>query len=134
KKIEEKTNQIIGSIDAIETRLKERSNVLKSKIGELEGIYTTLAGKRMEYNRLKNNQNLNEKYFQLLTKKKVQYAISDARFSSNNRILKNPSLDSTPVEPKSSTVYISFLLLGLFLSLGIIFIKYVSFNEINLIE
>src|SRR5690606_18289341 len=134
KKIQEKTKQIIRSIDAIETRLKTRSNVLKNKINELEGIYSTLPGKRMEYNRLKNIQDLNEKYFQLLTEKKVQYAISDAGFSSNNRILKNPSLDPTPVEPKSSTVYISFLLLGMFLSLGIIFIKYVSFNEINLIE
>jgi tyrosine-protein kinase Etk/Wzc len=134
RKIQEKTKQIIRSIDAIESRLKARSKLLKEKIGVLETEYSNLPGKRMEFNRLKNIQDLNEKYFQLLTEKKVQYSISDAGFSSNNRVLKNPIINPDPVEPRSTMIYSGFLLIGLFISLGVMFLKYVSFNEINLIE
>lgn len=134
KKVQEKIKQIMRSIDAIEARLKSRIKVLRSKINELESEYSSLPGKRMEFNRLKNIQDLNEKYFQLLTEKKVQYSISDAGFSTNNRILSQPSINNTPVEPKANMIYISFTLLGLFLGIGVLFIKYVGFNEINLLE
>lgn len=134
KKIQEKTKQIIRSIDTIENRLKSRRKVLQQKIGSLESEYVKLPEKRMEYNRLKNIQELNEKYYQLLTEKKVQYSISDAGFASNNRILKKPTTDFTQVEPKSAVVYTTFILLGLFIGIGILFLKYVSFNEISLLE
>lgn len=134
KKVQEKTKQILRSIDAIESRLKSRTRLLRGKLNELEYEYASLPGKRMEFNRLKNIQDLNEKYFQLLTEKKVQYSISDAGFSSNNRILKNPTIDNIPVEPKSTTIYSAFILLGFFIGIGVLFFKYVTFNEINLLE
>ncbi len=134
KKILEKTKQISRSIDAIEDRLESRSKALREKIGSLESEYSTLPEKRMEFNRLKNIQDLNEKYFQLLTEKKVQYSISDAGFASNNRILKKPAADFSPVEPRSAIVYTGFILLGLFIGIGMLFFKYITFNEINLLE
>ncbi|MCO5260172.1 MAG: polysaccharide biosynthesis tyrosine autokinase [Crocinitomicaceae bacterium] len=134
KKIQEKSKQVIRSIEAIEGRLNIRRKVLSTKVGQLESEYASLPGKRMEYNRLKNIQDLNEKYFQLLTEKKVQYSISDAGFSSQDRILKRPSLNTDPVEPKVNTVYAVFILLGFFMSIGVLFYKYVSFNEISLLE
>ncbi len=134
KKIQEKIKQINKSILAIEERLKSRRNILNQKVSSLESEYSKLPEKRMEYGRLKNVQDLNEKYFQLLTEKKVQYAISDAGFSSSNRILQKPSIDSTPVEPRSIMIYLSFVVLGLIIGVMILFIKYVTFNEINLIE
>lgn len=134
KKITEKTKQITRSIDAIEERLKNRSKIIQQKINSLESEYSKLPEKRMEFNRLKNIQDLNEKYFQLLTEKKVQYSISDAGFASNNRILKKPAADFSPVEPKPSIIYTGFILLGLFISIGMLFFKYITFNEINLLE
>ncbi|HNS41969.1 MAG TPA: polysaccharide biosynthesis tyrosine autokinase [Taishania sp.] len=134
KKISEKTKQILRSVEAIEMRLKAKRKMLQGKLGELESEYASLPGKKMEYNRLKNIQDLNEKYFQLLTEKKVQYAISDAGFSSQNRILKSPSISGTPVEPKPRLVYSVFILLGFIIGVGILFFIYVSFNEINLLQ
>jgi tyrosine-protein kinase Etk/Wzc len=134
KKIQERTKQIIRSIDAIENRLKGRRKILQQKVAALESEYVKLPEKRMEYNRLKNIQELNEKYYQLLTEKKVQYSISDAGFASNNRILKKPTPDFVAIEPRPSIIYVSFILLGFFLSVGVLFVKYVSFNEINLLE
>lgn len=134
KKIQEKTKQILRSIDAIETRLKSRRKILREKIEGLEFEYSGLPEKRMEFNRLKSIQDLNEKYFQLLTDRKVQYSISDAGFSSNNRILKNPSANHISVEPKSAIIYTGFILLGFLIGIGVLFLKYVTFNEINLLE
>lgn len=134
KKINEKTKQISRSISTIEERLRGRRLVIKAKLGELEGEYAKLPEKRMEYNRLKNIQDLNEKYFQLLTEKKVQFSISDAGFSSNNRILQMPVNEGSPVEPNGKVIMMSFLFFGLFLGIGMLFLKYVSFNEINLIQ
>lgn len=133
-KIQEKTKQINRSLDAIEERLKIRNTSLQQKVNSLESEYSTLPEKRMEFNRLKNIQDLNEKYFQLLTDKKVQYSISDAGFSSNNRILKKPSADLSPVEPRSTVVYAGFVLLGFLVGIGLLFFKYIRFNEINLLE
>lgn len=134
RKIQEKTKQISKSIEAIENRLRDRSKAIREKIGSLESEYSQLPEKRMEFNRLKNIQDLNEKYFQLLTEKKVQYSISDAGFASNNRILKKPSADFEPVEPKSAVVYTGFILLGFLIGTGVLFFKYITFNEINLLE
>jgi len=134
KRIQEKVKQIIRSVDAIDSRLKARIVVLRQKVNSIEYEYSSLPGKRMEFNRLKNIQDLNEKYFQLLTEKKVQYSISDAGFSSNNRILTKPLINHIPVEPNGNIITISFLLLGIIFGLGVLFLKYVSFNEINLLE
>lgn len=134
KRIQEKVKQIIRSIDAIDSRLKARIIILRQKVNSIESEYSSLPSKRMEFNRLKNIQDLNEKYFQLLTEKKVQYSISDAGFSSNNRILTRPVINNDPVEPNGKVITISFLLLGIFFGLGVLFLKYISFNEINLLE
>lgn len=134
KKIQERIRQIRRSIEAIEARLSARANVLRTKIYSLEGDYFSLPEKRMEYTRLKNIQDLNEKYVQLLTEKKVLYSISDAGFASNNRILNKASVNPDPVAPNSRLVYATFLFFGLFLGLAVLFVKYVSFNEINLLE
>lgn len=134
KKISEKSRQIIRSVEAIETRLNSRRRTLSAKINQLEDEYASLPEKRMEFNRLKNIQDLNEKYFQLLTEKKVQYSISDAGFSSTDRILKKSTISPDAIEPKSKVIYSAFILLGFFMAIGVLFFKYVSFNEISLLE
>lgn len=134
KKIQEKVKLILRSVNAIESRLAIKAKVLRTKVMGLEGDYLSLPEKRMEFNRLKNIQDLNEKYFQLLTEKKVLYSISDAGYSSDNRILSKAEVSLTPVAPNRKMIYASFTLLGLMLGLGVMFFKYVTFNEINQLE
>ncbi len=134
KRIQEKIKLIVRSINAIENRLIAKAKVLRTKVMSLEGEYVNLPEKKMEFNRLKNIQDLNEKYFQLLTEKKVLYAISDAGYSSNNRILTKSEVNMRPVAPNRNLIYGSFVFLGLLIGLVIMFMKYVSFNEINQLE
>lgn len=134
KKIQEKIKLILRSINAIESRLSARSSLIRSKLNGLEEDYGELPGKRMEFGRLKNIQDLNEKYFQLLTEKKVLYSISDAGYASNNRVLTKAELSMVPVAPSRKLIYGSFLAFGLIVGLGVMFLKYISFNEINRLE
>ena len=134
KKIQEKIKLVLRSINAIESRLSARSSVIRSKLNGLESEYGDLPGKRMEFGRLKNIQDLNEKYFQLLTEKKVLYSISDAGYSSNNRVLTKAELSMVPVAPNRKLIYASFIVFGLIIGIGVMFLKYITFNEINNIE
>lgn len=134
KRIQEKIKLIMRSINAIESRLMAKAKVLRSKVMSLEGEYVNLPEKKMEFNRLKNIQDLNEKYFQLLTEKKVLYAISDAGYASNNRILTKSEVNLLPVAPNRNLIYGSFIFFGLLIGLAIMFVKYITFNEINQLE
>ena len=72
-----------------------------------------------------------KKYFLLLMDKRSEYSISNAGFASKNIVLKASSVSSTPVSPNSKVIYGAAIFLGLFLSLGIIILKYLMHNEVN---
>ena len=133
-KVQLKIQSIRRSVDVIENRLAVNFNMINSKIGGIEGKYYSLPQQKMEFSRLKNIQDLNEKYYSLLTEKKVQYAISDAGYASSNRVLSKPQVNSTPASPNIRFIYGIFLILGLIAGLFILFVKYITFNEINDIE
>jgi tyrosine-protein kinase Etk/Wzc len=133
-RIQTKLGSIRKSISTILERLYANSKTIRDKITGYESEFFELPEKKMEFSRLKNIQDLNEKYFTLLTEKKVLYAISDAGYSSNSRILTRPIVNSTPVSPNRKLIYVTFIMFGIMLGLGVMLIKYLTFNEINLIE
>ncbi len=133
-KIQAKINSIQMSIAAIENRLTQNASVIKTKINAYQNKIFELPEKKMEFNRLKNIQDLNDKYFTLLTEKKVLYAISDAGYASSNRVLSQPKVSGVPVEPSRKFIYSTFILFGVVIGLGVMFLKYLMFNEINMIE
>jgi len=133
-KIQAKINSIQMSISAIENRLMQNSKVIKGKITAYQNQIFELPEKKMEFNRLKNIQDLNDKYFTLLTEKKVLYAISDAGYASSNRVLSMPKVSGNAVEPSGKFIYSTFILFGVVVGLGVMFLKYLMFNEINMIE
>jgi len=134
KRIEAKNGMIQRSISAILGRLKENARVLKSKISSIESNKFDLPEKQMEYSRLKKIQDLNEKYVNQFTERKVLYSISDAGYTSWTRILRKPSVNDIPVAPDGNIIYGSFIFVGFLFGLGVIFLKYVRFNEINQLE
>ena len=133
-KIKSKIKSIQRSIGVVENRLNQNAAVIKIKISKYREHIFELPEKKMEFNRLKNIQDLNEKYFTLLTEKKVLYAISDAGYASSNRVLSQPKVSSVPVEPSRKFIYSTFILFGVVIGLGVMFLKYLMFNEINMIE
>jgi len=133
-KISSKEAMIHRSISTVENRLKANRRVIKQEISKCQNAIYELPEKKMEYGRLKNIHELNEKYFTLLTEKKVMYAISDAGYAASNRVLSSAKIPTVAVEPSRKVIYGAFVFMGLLIGLGIMVLKYLRFNEINIIE
>ncbi len=134
KRIASKIELIRKTEEIIQNKLNKRMENLRVKIRDFEKMMYDFPEQRMEYGRLKGIQDLNEKFFSLLTEKKVIYAISDAGFSSKNRILSRAESISTPIKPDKNGLYSAFVGLGVAFGLFFLAIKYVRFNEINYID
>lgn len=130
-RISSKVDGIQRIIRTIEERLLEKIGVVKSKINALESQFFEIPEKRMELARLQNLQDLNQKYYSLLTEKKVVYSISNAGYTAQSNILNKANTSGVPISPKRGMVYGGFIFLAFALSLAILFFRYVSFNEIN---
>ncbi|PHR48826.1 MAG: hypothetical protein COA32_05005 [Fluviicola sp.] len=135
KKIETRVDNRIQNINKIiivlKDRLKEKIKVVNTEIAKLENSYYELPEKEMELSRLKNIQNLNEKYYTLLTEKQVLYSISNAGYASSNKILNNASISNTPISPQKSLIYGAAIFMSLAIGIVLLFFRYVTFNEIN---
>lgn len=130
-------NRIVSikrGLKSIDERLKNDKNMLQAKINEIEGKFFGLPEKKMEFQRLKYMEELNNRYFSLFTEKKIEYELSNAGYSSSNRILNGPTQPSIPLYPKSSIVYFICCFLGFSLGLVYIIYKYLSYNEITSIQ
>lgn len=130
-RIEETVNGINKTIEALKSRVNqkvERTNLLMK---EMESQYFDLPEKRMELARLTNLQQLNEKYYNLFTEKQVQYSISQAGYTSQNKVLRKAQSVNEPISPKKSLIKTISLLLGFVLGLSFLLIKYLLFNEIK---
>ncbi|MES2800727.1 MAG: polysaccharide biosynthesis tyrosine autokinase [Bacteroidota bacterium] len=134
QKIQSKLSSVRKSIAAIIDRLSSTLSLINADMNGLEGEFFDLPEKKMELSRLRNIQELNEKYFSLLTEKKVQYSISDAGFASNNRVLTRAVEVPSPIAPNTKTIYTLFAVFGIFIGLALIVFRYLRYNEINQVE
>jgi tyrosine-protein kinase Etk/Wzc len=130
-KINNKIIAIRRSVAVILERLYDAEKQLRKKLSDFETVFFSIPDKKTEFNRLKSAQELNEKYYSLLAEKKVLYSISNAGFSSNNRVLSVPEIASAPISPNRKMVYGGFFFVGLLIGLTYLAFKYFTFNEIN---
>ena len=83
---------------------------------KIEGIgkeYFDLPEKKMKYERLKYMEEINNQYFTLFTKKKIEYELSRAGYSTSNRILTAPELPKFRISPNKTLIYTLSLFLDL---------------------
>lgn len=131
QKIDATIENITKTLHFIKNRTDEKIAFVRQEINKIEKAYYDLPEKKMELTRLRNLQQLNEKYFTLFTEKQVQYSISNAGYTAQNKILKSPVVSDVPVSPKRNMIYLSAGFLSILISLGLLFIRYIRFNEIN---
>ena len=130
-KIAAAKDNILRTLTFIKDRNDEKIIFVQKEIDKIKQSYYDLPEKKMELTRLKNLQQLNEKYFTLFTEKQVQYSISNAGYTAQNKILKSPTVSNLPISPKRNIIFIAAAFLGSFISLGLLLVKYLRFNEIN---
>lgn len=133
-RIQGKIQSIRKSMQVIRERLTYNLRVLMDKSSLLEEEFYLIPEKKMEFNRLKSLQDLNEKYYSILTEKKVQYAISRAGYAPTSHILSSPITSSSPVNSNKIITYFALGFLGVLIGIGILIFKYITFNEVTGLE
>ena len=134
ERIKNRILTIKQGINIIDDRLKNDKGIIEARITELESNYFELPEKKMEFDRLKYIQELNNRYFTLFTEKKIEYELSNAGYSSSNRILNAPTVPIAAIYPNNKLTYFLLGFLGLLLGLGTIIFKYLTYNEITNIQ
>ena len=130
KKIELRQASLKKSVLVIEERIKGDVNLIQDKLKELEERYFDLPEKTLNFDRLKYIEELNNRYFTLFTEKKIEFALSNAGYSSTNRILTAPIIPETPLSPNSKLIYIIAMVFGAFLGIALMVFFYLRYNEI----
>jgi tyrosine-protein kinase Etk/Wzc len=122
---------LVETIRALRDKVTTRKNEAKTKLREIESVYYGLPTKELEYARLERVFAINEKYYTMLLEKRIAYQISKEGFVSNNQILEDVLLPTTPVSPKGKMIVLSFLMAGLLFGFAFISIRYLVHNEIT---
>ena len=130
ERIRNRIASVQKSINVIKERLENEKKILSQKIDEIEFTYFGLPEKKMEYERLKYIEELNNRYFSIFTEKKIEYELSNAGYSTSNRILKKAQPASQPISPNQKLIYIILSALGFLIGIALITIRYLTYNDI----
>ena len=131
KQIEQKIREIKKSIEVLEKKYDRTYSSAIEKRNALELEYILVPEKKIEFSRLKSTEDLFNKYYSMLMEKKTQYAISNAGYQPGGRILSKAVENFSPVKPKVSMIYALCIVLGGIIGVIIIFLKYITYNEID---
>lgn len=138
KNKEDQIAQIVAnikqSIEILENKLERSVQLSAQKKAETETEYIGMPQKKIEFSRLKSTEELYDKYYSMLMEKKTQYAITNAGYEPINRVLTNASVSPAPIKPIKSMIYVLCGFLGVIISLGIIAVKYLFYNEIDTVK
>lgn len=122
------------SIATIYDRLKHEKRLVENQLMGYETRLLGLPEKTSEFNRLKYMEELNRNYFNQFTEKKIEFQLSNAGYSSNNRILSTPELSENPVSPNRKRTLLFGILLSVVLGLGSLVMRYLFYNEITSLQ
>ncbi len=130
ERLKNRISSIKNSIQVIEERLLNEKNIINKKLNEIEATYFGLPEKKMEYQRLKYIEELNNRYFSIFTEKKIEYELSNAGYTTSNRILKTAKLSDTPVSPNKKLIYGILCSLGFLIGFSLLILRYLTYNDI----
>ncbi|HQW24084.1 MAG TPA: GNVR domain-containing protein, partial [Bacteroidia bacterium] len=123
-------NSIINSRKSISEKIKS----IDDRIMEFEGDFASLPSKEAEMARLDRLYQVNQKFYQLLLEKKIEFSISRAGIVTDNIILQQGTAPFSPITPNRKLILAGSLLAGFVFSFLLIFIRYLFYNEITSLE
>ncbi|NVO02388.1 MAG: polysaccharide biosynthesis tyrosine autokinase [Bacteroidetes bacterium] len=130
--IEIQKKLLMESVKTLKNNITSRKADLNQK---LEGYQLTVNTGKGNYNtlelsRLQRLYTINEKFYNQLIEKKAEYSISKAGYVSQNIILQRSIAPAQPISPNKKTIYLSSILIGFILSLLLVIIRYLFYNDI----
>jgi tyrosine-protein kinase Etk/Wzc len=98
---------------------------------EMRAQLNTLPGKSMQLLNIQRQQKILEELYSFLLQKKIESSISSASTISNSKILEPALARSNPISPDRKKVYSFYLMLGLLLPVGVIFLLEVMRDKVS---
>lgn len=117
-----------------ENQLKQRKRDIENQLNEFDAKFGKIPGQQAEFGRLQRLFTINEKFYSLLLEKKAEFSITRAGYIPQHVILLEAKYNSAPVSPNRPLVISSSLMVGFVLSLILILVRYLIYNEINALE
>ena len=126
-------NIVIESIKAIKAGFTTKKIQIQNKLEEFEYDVRNSGLKfdRIEMTRLMKLNEINQEYFTKLISLKSQLAIDNAGITSENTVLQNSFIPGSPFFPSKKIVVLSALTAWFLLSLILIIVRYLFYNEIT---
>ncbi|MFN6943722.1 MAG: GumC family protein [Cytophagaceae bacterium] len=129
--IENLKNNVTDLITQNKKIVMDQMSELNNNIIQLEKLFLTLPSKETEYTRLKRFYDIYEKYYMLLMEKKAEFGIAKAGNVPNFVILTPAAIKNDPIYPNTLMLYCTGVALGLFLGIGLVFVRYLLHNTIT---
>ena len=85
----------------------------------------------LELSRLQRMYNINEQFYNKLIEKKAEYQIAKAGYVSQIVVLDKSTVPNDPISPRRRLIFFGSLLFAIFISIGLILIRYLFYNEIT---
>lgn len=120
-------------ITTIKTNLAARKVTINKYLDEYKNTAFSSEEKynALELSRLQRMYTINEQFYNKLIEKKAEYQISKAGYVSEIVILEKSSVPADPISPRSRLILLGSIVLALLVSIGLILVRYLFFNEIT---
>lgn len=97
-------------------------------------MFSDTSYKEIEFTKLNRLYGINESFYYEMIRTKAEYMISQAGLVSNNIILEKASVPRTQKSPILTTIMLLSILIGLFVIIAILLVRYLLYNKITTVD
>lgn len=131
RQIKSTRESIIENIDTFKESLILTQKKLESQNLMLEGIIKTIPGKERKLVDITRQQAIKNDIYVFLLQKREETALSYAAAVSDSRTIDQARSGNNPVKPVKRNIYLLFIVIGIALPVGVIYILDILNNKIN---
>lgn len=130
-KIKVQRNLLTESLNSQILKLEKTRKEIEGNISNIQKKFLNIPEKELEYARLQRVLSIDEKFFTMLMEKRTEYSISEAGFVPQHTILNKAITPNRPVTPNKKIILITGVLVGIVLSILLLFVRYLFKNTIS---
>jgi tyrosine-protein kinase Etk/Wzc len=127
-------SNLLERVDKNKEFIYQQMRELSDKISQLEGTFLSLPSKGTAYTKNQRQYKVHESYYMNMMYKKAELGIEEAGTIPEFQVLSSASIPGAPISPDKLIVYGIGLGLGLFLSIGLVVVRYLMHNTINTVR